>query len=123
MWQRAKRGNPTDTVRAISLTCDSVDKATIFLRSLQYRALTLLRTSEYLASTPIITRLMGDRTCPTRISTKTPAATRVDECTKEDTGVGAAIASGSHAVQGNSALFVKAPMVKSQPACVISEGG
>lgn len=30
----------------------------------------------------------------------TPAVTRVDECTKEDTGVGAAIAAGSQEENG-----------------------
>lgn len=37
----------------------------------------------------------------------TPAVTKVDEWTKDDTGVGAAIAAGSHALKGNWALFVK----------------
>ena len=32
--------------------------------------------------------------------------TRVDECTKADTGVGAAIAAGSHLENGSWALFV-----------------
>lgn len=35
-----------------------------------------------------------------RIKTYTPAVTRVDECTKEDTGVGAAIAAGNQALKG-----------------------
>lgn len=37
--------------------------------------------------------------------------TRVEECTKADTGVGAAIAAGSHAENGNWALFVHAERV------------
>lgn len=41
----------------------------------------------------------------------TPAVTRVDECTSDDTGVGAAIAAGSHAEKGIWALFVIAPTV------------
>lgn len=35
-----------------------------------------------------------------RIWRKIPAVTRVDECTKADTGVGAAIAAGSHLEKG-----------------------
>ena len=38
----------------------------------------------------------------------TPAVTNVEECTKEDTGVGAAIASGSHEQYGHIALLVMA---------------
>lgn len=37
-----------------------------------------------------------------------PAVTRVDECTKADTGVGAAIAAGSQALKGSCALLVLA---------------
>jgi len=35
-----------------------------------------------------------------RITKYTPAVTRVDECTRAETGVGAAIAAGSHAQNG-----------------------
>ena len=38
----------------------------------------------------------------------TPAVTKVDECTRADTGVGAAIAAGSHLENGIWALFVMA---------------
>ena len=38
-----------------------------------------------------------------------PAVTRVEECTKEETGVGAAIAAGNQAENGIWALFVIAP--------------
>lgn len=37
---------------------------------------------------------------------KTPAVTKVDECTNADTGVGAAIAAGSHLLKGIWALLV-----------------
>lgn len=46
-----------------------------------------------------------------RINKITPAVTSVDEWTKEDTGVGAAIALGSHVEKGNWALLVKAARV------------
>jgi hypothetical protein len=41
----------------------------------------------------------------------TPAVTRVDECTKADTGVGAAIAAGSQLENGICALLVIAAIV------------
>jgi hypothetical protein len=41
-----------------------------------------------------------------RISKKTPAVTSVEECTRADTGVGAAIAAGSQLENGVCALFV-----------------
>lgn len=41
-----------------------------------------------------------------RIIKKIPAVTKVEECTSADTGVGAAIAAGSHAEKGIWALFV-----------------
>jgi len=44
----------------------------------------------------------------TRIKTYTPAVTKVEECTKADTGVGAAIAAGSQALKGTCALLVLA---------------
>lgn len=43
-----------------------------------------------------------------RIIIKTPAVTRVDECTNAEIGVGAAIAIGNHAENGNCALFEQA---------------
>lgn len=41
----------------------------------------------------------------------TPAVTRVEECTRADTGVGAAIAAGSHLEKGIWALFVIAAII------------
>lgn len=41
----------------------------------------------------------------------TPAVTRVEECTRADTGVGAAIAAGSQLINGNWALFVIAATI------------
>jgi hypothetical protein len=38
--------------------------------------------------------------------------TKVDECTKADTGVGAAIAAGNHALKGIWALFVHPAKIK-----------
>jgi hypothetical protein len=45
------------------------------------------------------------------MSKKTPAVTRVEECTKAETGVGAAIAAGSQLENGICALLVIAAKV------------
>merc|ERR1711956_173 len=50
---------------------------------------------------------------PWRNNKYPPAVTRVDEWTNEETGVGAAMAAGSHALKGICALFVKEPTIKS----------
>ena len=42
----------------------------------------------------------------------TPAVTRVEECTRAETGVGAAMAAGSQALKGIWALFVQAASLK-----------
>ncbi len=46
---------------------------------------------------------------------QTPAATRVDECTNELTGVGARMASRSQLIKGNLALLVSIIRKKSSP--------
>jgi len=47
-----------------------------------------------------------------RINRYTPAVTRVEEWTKAETGVGAAIAAGNHAEKGIWALLVQAEVIK-----------
>ena len=47
-----------------------------------------------------------------RIKKNTPAVTKVEECTSDDTGVGAAIAKGNHLEKGSCALFVKLAKTK-----------
>lgn len=56
---------------------------------------------------------MGDfiKNGENRIRRNTPAVTRVDECTRALTGVGAAIAAGSHLENGSWALFVMAATI------------
>lgn len=62
----------------------------------------------------ILTRLiiLRGRIEDRRMLKNTPAVTRVEECTKEETGVGAAIAAGSQAENGIWALFVNAAAIK-----------
>ena len=51
-------------------------------------------------------KLNMDASAGYRISKYTPAVTNVEECTKDDTGVGAAMAEGNHLIKGNWALLV-----------------
>lgn len=46
------------------------------------------------------------------MSKNTPAVTRVEEWTRAETGVGAAIAAGNQLVKGICALFVEAANIK-----------
>lgn len=46
-----------------------------------------------------------------RINKYTPAVTSVDEWTRAEIGVGAAIAAGNHAENGNCALFEIAAII------------
>jgi len=52
-----------------------------------------------------------DKNGKNRIRRKTPAVTRVDECTKAETGVGAAIAAGNQLENGIWALLVIAAII------------
>lgn len=57
----------------------------------------------------VITLLL-DKINSNRTNKYTPAVTKVDEWTKADTGVGAAIAAGNQAEKGIWALFVHVEM-------------
>jgi len=90
-----------------------VDKAIIFFMSFSYSAVTL---DINIVEIPVIIKIF----CVTillrikllkRYRIKIPAVTNVDECTSADTGVGAAIAAGSHLEKGNWALLVIAAIV------------
>ena len=88
----------------IRLSCLSVDKAMIFLKSLSTQA---FKPAKNMVKSPIIRiRLFGRAEFVKIFSAKKiPAVTRVEEWTKADTGVGAAIALGSQSIKGNCALF------------------
>lgn len=55
-----------------------------------------------------------NKTCLKRINIKTPAVTKVEECTKEETGVGAAIAAGNQEEKGTWALLVINAIIKNK---------
>ena len=83
---------------------ERVERATIFLASSSFAAAMAARKAVRLPNPPnhgfkVFMSL--------RKSRYTPAVTKVEECTKEDTGVGAAIAAGSHLLKGSCALLVK----------------
>lgn len=75
-----------------------VDKATIFFISISHSALTLAKN---IVATPRKKIVKDKEILPLNRNTKyTPAVTNVEEWTKEDTGVGAAIAAGNQAEKG-----------------------
>jgi hypothetical protein len=75
-----------------------VEKAIIFFKSISKLALTpdinIVINANVNNTTLTPTKFLN------RINKYTPAVTKVEECTKEDTGVGAAIAAGSQAEKG-----------------------
>lgn len=88
------------------------------------KAITFFKSFSKLAPSPAINRVRTeinnkvlrkafevDRNGKNRITRNTPAVTRVDEWTKAETGVGAAMAAGSHLEKGIWALFVIAATV------------
>jgi len=89
-----------------------VDSATIFFPSFSRRALRLAISIVTPPKTANKFSLVLVNHGVIRINTYTPAVTRVDECTKADTGVGAAIAAGSHELNGSCALLVHAAITR-----------
>jgi len=86
-------------------SCLKVDKAMTFFMSVSQTAPTLA-INIVKDDTPINKTL--EATQLRRIIKYTPAVTKVEECTKADTGVGAAIAAGSQIEKGICALLVNA---------------
>lgn len=85
------------------------------------RAITFFISDSKFAQMPAINMVMAEinrsaelnqgnilRSGENRINKKTPAVTSVEEWTRADTGVGAAIAAGSHLEKGICALLVMA---------------
>ena len=86
-----------------------MERATTFFMSDSKSA---LAPASSIVATPtgsrrFITTVLGNKG-ENRHRRYTPAVTSVEEWTKEDTGVGAAMAAGSHAEKGTWALFVNA---------------
>lgn len=85
-----------------------MDRAIIFLRSVSTIAerLAINMVRDAIRSRQEENVGEGVKKGANRIRRNTPAATRVEECTKAETGVGAAIAAGSHLEKGSWALLV-----------------
>lgn len=104
-WEKAIIIELIEIANIIIAICLNVDKAMIFFIScsqfadiLEYRVVAL----EIIISNNII---LGWILFIIRININTPAVTKVDECTSAEIGVGAAIAIGNHAENGNWALL------------------
>ena len=108
-WKKANCLIPKPRMVTIRPSWLKVDKATTFLMSSSSLA---PRLDKVIVIAPIVSRaagiLVSDREGVNRISRYTPAVTRVDECTRAETGVGAAMAAGSHAEKGICADLVRA---------------
>ena len=104
-WKKQKKTNFNLNETTIKPNCLSVEYAISFFIS-----------HSKFAINPAISIVIIDKTNKTekhkvmdklnRINKKTPAVTRVEECTNDETGVGAAIAAGNHDEKGTCALLV-----------------
>lgn len=93
--------------------CLKVERATIFLKSISFIE---LNPAKNIVISPIKKRLNNRMFEEKKKNFKIraiPAATSVEEWTKAEIGVGAAIAAGSQEENGNCALFVSAVINKS----------
>ena len=108
-WKKANKSLPKPKIVNIKPSWLKVLKATTFFKSVSkfaaHPAISIVRTPIIKA---IVRILEVFKIGINRIIRNTPAVTNVDECTRADTGVGAAIAAGSHAEKGICALLVKA---------------
>lgn len=113
-WKKVKSGRPKARLIIITPNCLRVDKAIIFLISDSAIAAIPAIINVQVAENKSAGQKKGlkDKKGKNRTNKKTPAVTSVEECTKAETGVGAAIAAGSQLENGNWALFVIAARVK-----------
>lgn len=92
--------------------CLSVDSAITFFKSdsktPQILEHSIVRAPLQKTKYAFIVKIKSNK----RNKKNTPAVTKVDECTKEETGVGAAMAKGSHLEKGSCALFVNLAKIK-----------
>lgn len=99
-----------------------VDNATTFFISFSNKAEIL---APIIVNTPIIkSSLLQEKHSlihEWRISKYTPAVTNVEEWTNAETGVGAAIAAGNHALNGTWALLVQAEKINNKLIYLISK--
>lgn len=101
-WKKQKSFWVKDNDTIITPNWDKVDKATIFLISISAQAQNPAIIIVALPKANIHSNLKKLK----RINKYTPAVTKVEECTRALTGVGAAIAEGNHEEKGIWALLV-----------------
>ena len=100
-------------LRIITPNCLKVDSATIFFKSDSRKAENLAMKVVIAPNAPITIKTFVLFTAGKARNNKyTPAVTSVEECTRADTGVGAAMAAGSQALKGTCALFVIVATIK-----------
>lgn len=122
-WKKARSGRPIPSLAIITPSCLSVERAIIFFKSHSVIALRPAISIVVVATK----RRVGQnsfhsfRNGKNRMSRKTPAVTKVEECTSAETGVGAAMAAGSHLENGIWALFVIAA-IKIQITTLVDMG-
>lgn len=111
-WKKAIFINPLPAVVIMTPNWLKVDKATIFFISISIRAAIPAIT---IVNVPTKYRYLENGEFKiislNRTIKYTPAVTKVEECTSEDTGVGAAMAAGSQAEKGICALLVQAAKI------------
>src|SRR5512139_1892595 len=101
-------------------SCDTVEYASTFLMSVAARPM-LAANAAVRAPTPATTAIAAGAaaySADIRVTMYTPAVTIVAAWISADTGVGPAIASGSHTYSGTCALFPHAPTNSSSAAAV-----
>jgi hypothetical protein len=115
-WINANKGPTSAQLVIISPRCLSVDKATTFFKSFSKSA---INPAKIIVTIPLINNiikaeLFSIKNLENRTTKNTPAVTSVDECTREEIGVGAAIAAGNQFLKGNWALLVKLPKISNK---------
>lgn len=105
-WKNASLANPIAKILIIKPSWLKVDNAIIFFKSYSKLAPNpaINIVNPEINNKKIFNQLLKDLL--NRINKYTPAVTRVDEWTKAETGVGAAIAAGNQEENGICALFV-----------------
>lgn len=106
-WRYANSLFPIPKIVNISPSCLKVDKAITFFKSASKLA---TQPAANIVNKPALSTKGWRLVCVikelNRITKNTPAVTKVDECTKAETGVGAAMAAGNQAEKGSCALLV-----------------
>jgi len=113
-WNRVRAGTPKARLIIINPNWLNVERAITFFMSISFMAdrpaISMVREAIIIKNK--LKRWSWFRNGKNRIRRKIPPVTRVEECTKADTGVGASIAAGSQLENGIWALFVIPAIVK-----------